>query len=482
MSRDQDNRAMQKLMSEISELLVTHHGGGLSDDALEEGIIKLNAAFKLAKDSHSAQFRKSGEPYLFHPLRVSHLAARHWMGFSSIIAALLHDVVEDTPVTIEEVEAEFGLEVALLVKGLTKVEDAELSREALKEETYRNQILVAIKDIRVLCLKLWDRIDNLRTIDALKPQKQALIAEETRKVYIPLARHLGMGEVADELETLSLSVLYPRRASRYSRILAEVNRRSESALKQIRLDMVTEFNRHQLNVVLKDGWRTFSLESTQRVTRGVSALYTLDILVDSSMDAYMALGMVHRLYRPITGKLRDHLNAPSQHGYQAIKTTIQAGEYRLRVRITTRKLDRFNQSGVLAPGFEFRKENFDDLMRSLLDGESVFDVDRLRLASATIQVYTPNGDSRMLPEGSCALDFAFEIHEDLGLYAYRARINGQTRLLKTPLMDGDQVKIEKVESLAVLPKWLDWAITPKARNSIRRCLRTNFRENHRDES
>ena len=306
MTAEKYDREMQKLMMEISELLVTYHGGGLSDEALEHGIIKLNAAFKLAKSSHATQVRKSGEPYLFHPLRVSHLAARHWMGFSSIIAALLHDVVEDTPVTIEEVEEEFGIEVALLVKGLTKVENAELSREVLKEETYRNQILMAIKDIRVLCLKLWDRVDNLRTIDALKPEKQALIAEETRKIYIPLARHLGMGQVADELETLALSVIYPRRASRYRRVLTGVSERSEPILKQIRSEITSEFKRHHLNVILNDTWRSFSLEGTLRISRGVSALYTLDLLVDSTMDAYMALGRLHRLYRPITGKLRDH--------------------------------------------------------------------------------------------------------------------------------------------------------------------------------
>lgn len=469
-------REIQKLMTEIAELLVTHHGGSLSDSELDRGIKMLHSAFELAKTSHAEQQRKSGEPYLFHPLRVAHLAARNWMGFSSIIAALLHDVVEDTPVTIEEVEEVFGCEVALLVKGLTKVEDAELSREALKKETYRNHILVAIEDIRVLCLKLWDRVDNLRTIDALKPTKQALIADETRKVYIPLARHLGMGKVADELESLSLAILYPRRASRYRRVLAEVDKRSEAARRQIRNDITTEFNRHRLNVGLKDNWRSFSLEGALRVGRGVAALYSLDVLVDTTMEAYMALGLLHRLYQPITGKLRDHLNAPSQHGYQAIKTTVQAGEYRLRIQITTRKLERFNESGVLAPGFEFRKDNFADLMRSLLDGESVFDTECLRLASATIQVYTPNGESRMLPEGSSALDFAFDIHEKLGLYAFRARINGQTRLLKTPLMDGDQVRIETVDTPGVLPKWLDWAVTPKARNSIRRYLRSIVRE------
>ncbi|MCD6527336.1 MAG: bifunctional (p)ppGpp synthetase/guanosine-3',5'-bis(diphosphate) 3'-pyrophosphohydrolase [Desulfuromonas sp.] len=481
MTTAKHEREIQKLMTEITELLVTHHGGSLTEDALDDGIKMLHRGFDLAQTSHAEQRRKSGEPYLFHPLRVAHLAARYWMGFSSIIAALLHDVVEDTPVTIEEVEEAFGTEVALLVKGLTKVEDAELSREALKEETYRNHILVAIEDIRVLCLKLWDRIDNLRTIDALKPEKQALIAEETRKIYIPLARHLGMGRVAEELESLSLTVLYPRRASRYRRVLAGINKRSEPALRRVRTDITSEFSRHRLNVTLKDNWRSFSVEGALRIGRGVAALYSLEVLVDSTMDAYMALGLLHRMYQPITGKLRDHLNTPSQHGYQALKTTVQAGEYRLRIQITTRKLERFNEAGVLAPGFEFRKENFAGLMRSLLEGESVFDTERLRLASATIQVYTPHGESRMLPEGSSALDFAFDIHEKLGLYAFRARINGQTRLLKTPLMDGDQVRIETVDVPGVLPKWLDWAVTPKARNSIRRYLRSIVRENNHND-
>ncbi len=470
-------REIQQLMMEISELLVTHHGGSMSEEALEQGMLSLHAAFKLAKTAHATQFRKSGEPYLFHPLRVSHLAARHWMQFPSIIASLLHDVVEDTPVRIEEIEKQFGTEVALLVSGLTKVEDAKLSRSLVKEETYRNQILAAIKDIRVLCLKLWDRIDNLRTISALSHTKQVLISEETRTVYIPLARHLGMGQVADELETLSLAVLYPRRAARYQRVLTEVKHNSASCLRSIHAEIATEFKKHHLNVLLNDTWRPFSIEGALRVSRGVSTLYTLDVLVDSTMDAYMALGMLHRLFQPITGKLKDHLNSPSQHGYQAIKTTIQAGEYRLRVRIITRKLDRFNQAGVLAPGFEFRKQNFDGLMHSLLEGESVFDTERLRLASATILVYTPNGEVRMMPEGSCALDFAFDIHEQLGLHAYRARVNGQTRLLKTSLMDGDQVRIETTDKLSVLPKWLEWAITPKARNSIRRCLRSHVRGN-----
>ncbi len=481
METAKEQQQMQKLMGEITELLVTHHGGSLSEQELDEGIDRLNAAFDLARRSHDGQKRKSGEPYLFHPLRVSHLAARNWMGFSSIIAALLHDVVEDTPVTIEEVEEQFGGEVALLVNGLTKVVNTELSRGVLKEETYRNQILTAIKDIRVLCLKLWDRLDNLRTISALKPEKQAVIARETRAIYIPLARHLGMGQVADELESLALGVLYPRRARRYRLVLEELRKRSTPALKQIHSAIIAECSRHRLNVTLIDNWRSFSLEGTLRISRGITALYTLDILVDSTMDAYVGLGLLHRLYRPITGKLRDHLNVPSQHGYQAIKTTVQAGEVRMRVRITTNKLDRFNQAGVLAPGFEFRKENFDDLMRSLMEGESVFDTEGLRLASATIQVYTPNGEMRMLPEGSCALDFAFDIHEDLGLHAFRARINGQTRVLKTSLMDGDQVKIETVDHLTVLPKWLEWAVTPKARNSIRRCLRSLVREKQQHE-
>ncbi|HAD03755.1 MAG TPA: phosphohydrolase, partial [Desulfuromonas sp.] len=203
------------------------------------------------------------------------------------------------------------------------------------------------------------------------------------------------------------------------------------------------------------------------------------IQVDRTMDAYLGLGLLHGLFAPIPGKLRDHLNVASKFGYQALKTSIQAGEYRIRVEITTRKLARFNDAGVLAPGFEFRKTNFQALMRSLLEGESAFDAESLRLASASIQVYTPRGQMRTLPEGSSALDFAFDIHEELGLRALRARINGHTRLLKARLMDGDQVAIEAVEAGApptALPKWLEWAVTPKARNAIRRYLRSRVKE------
>jgi GTP pyrophosphokinase len=199
-------------------------------------------------------------------------------------------------------------------------------------------------------------------------------------------------------------------------------------------------------------------------------------MVDRTMDAYLALGLLHRLYAPIPGKLRDHLNAPSQFGYQALKTTVQARELRLRVEITTRKLARFNQAGVLAPGFEFRRAGFEELMKSLAEGESAFDTESLRLASATIQVYTPQGEVRTLPEGSSALDFAFTIHEQLGLHALRARINGKIRQLKARLLDGDQVAIETVDQPVVLPKWLEWAITPRARNSIRRYLRNRVQQ------
>ena len=162
-----------------------------------------------------------------------------------------------------------------------------------------------------------------------------------------------------------------------------------------------------------------------------------------------------------------------------LKTSVQAGEVRLRVEITTRKLSRFNEAGVLAPGFEFRSSNFEDLMQSLIEGESAFDMESLRLASASIQVYTPQGDVRLLPEGSSALDFAFNIHEQLGLHAVRVRINGKTRQLKARIMDGDQIDVETADRPTVLPKWLEWAVTPRARNSIRRYLRSKVKQPQR---
>ncbi|BCR04743.1 hypothetical protein DESUT3_18120 [Desulfuromonas versatilis] len=472
----EERRKEQRLINEILELLVTHYGGGLSEDDLDRGLESLQSAIELARRSHQGVLRKSGEPYFFHPLRVAHLAARHWMDFDSIMAAILHDVVEDTPVTLKEVEHAFGHEVALLVNGLTKADDEKLSREALKAETYRKQLLAAIQDVRVLCLKFWDRIDNLQTIGALAPAKQSLIAEETRSIYVPLARHLGMGQVASELDALSLRILYPRRAARYQAAIEVLQERSEGARRKIRSEIHHSFEHHKVPFLLNERWRPFSIAAAKGMGRGLTTLYTLEVQVDRTMDAYLALGLLHSLFSPIPGKLRDHLNVPSQFGYQSLKTTVQAGEIRMRVEITTRKLARFNESGVLAPGFEFRRANFQDLMRSLLEGESAFDTESLRLASASIQVYTPTGEIRTLPEGSSALDFAFDIHEELGLHAVRARINGQTRLLRSRLMDGDQVGIERVGTPQVLPKWLEWAVTPKARNRIRRYLRSRVQE------
>jgi GTP pyrophosphokinase len=471
-----DERREQRLINDIMELLVTHYGGSLSEDGLDHSIDDLQRALATAREAHRQQFRKSGEPYFFHPLRVAHLAARHWMDFASVIAALLHDVVEDTPTTLIEIREQFGEEVSLLVDGLTKVDDKLLSREALKEQTYRKQLLLAVRDIRVLCLKFWDRIDNLQTIGALNPQKQSLIAEETRTIYVPLAQHLGMGRVSIELDALSLNILYPTRGRRYRAAVNEIRSRHEATLGKVRSEIHNILEHHKLNATVIDRWRPFSIAAARTTARGLSSLYTLDILVDRTMDAYLALGLLHRLYAPIPGKLRDHLNAPSQFGYQALKTTVQAREVRLRVEITTRKLARFNQAGVLAPGFEFRRAGFAELMQSLAEGESAFDTESLRLASATIQVYTPKGEARTLPEGSSALDFAFTIHEQLGLHAARARINGKIRQLKARLMDGDQVAIETADPPVVLPKWLEWAITPRARNSIRRYLRTKVRQ------
>lgn len=472
---DFNAKTEQRMITEIMELLVTHYGASLTEAELDHELDRVEQALSDARTSHQGQFRKSGEPYIFHPLRVTHLAARHWMDFSSVIAALLHDVVEDTPVTLEDVEKKYGSEVAHLVDGLTKVTSEVKSREELKKETYRKTVLVAIDDIRVLCLKFWDRMDNLLTIDALPPHKQNLIAEETRTIYVPLAQHLGMGYVATELESLSHNLLYPKRGEKYYQRIEELKKQNVDYLRKTRAKIMGACEQHKLMVSLKDRWRPFSINAVQAMQRGFATLYTLEVQVDRMMDAYMFLGLLHGLFPPIPGKLRDHLNQTSTHGYQALKTTVQAGQQRMRVEITTRKLARFNDSGVLAPGFKFRHDNFRSLMKSLLDGESAFDTESLKLASATIQVYTPRGESRILPEGSSVLDFAFDIHESLGLHARRGQINGRTRQLKTRLLDGDQITIETAEKPEVLPKWLEWAITPKARNTIRRYLRNKVR-------
>ncbi|MCK5914345.1 MAG: HD domain-containing protein, partial [Desulfuromusa sp.] len=275
-----DSRTEQRLMTDIMELLVTHYGAELSEDELDYEIDRVEQALNDARSSHQGQVRKSGEPYIFHPLRVSHLAARHWMDFSSVIAALLHDVVEDTPVTLDDVKEKFGEEVAHLVDGLTKVTSEIMSRDDLKKETYRKTLLVAIDDIRVLCLKFWDRIDNLRTIDALPQHKQKLIAEETRMIYVPLAQHLGMGYVSTELESLSYSVLYPRRANSYDHIVSLQQSGTEDFLRKIRARINNACEQQKLEVLLKERWRPFSVASSLAKQRGFSSLFTLEVQVN----------------------------------------------------------------------------------------------------------------------------------------------------------------------------------------------------------
>ncbi len=199
-----------------------------------------------------------------------------------------------------------------------------------------------------------------------------------------------MGQVASEMDALSLAILYPRRAATLpDRPQAACRRQPSRSCARCARKSNSTFEHHKISAVLRDRWRPFSIAAAKSMGRGLPALYTLEIQVDRTMDAYLALGLLHSLYPPIPGKLRDHLHVPSQFGYQALKTTVQAGENRMRVEITTRKLARFNESGVLAPGFEFRQANFRELMRSLLEGESAFDTESLRLASASIQVYTP---------------------------------------------------------------------------------------------
>ncbi len=336
-----DDRTEQRMITDILELLVTHYGAGLSEEELDYELGRVAQALDDARRSHQGQVRKSGEPYIFHPLRVTHLAARHWMDFPSVLAALLHDVVEDTPVTLGEIREKYGEEVAHLVDGLTKVTSEVMSREELKEETYRKTVLVAIDDIRVLCLKFWDRMDNLLTIDALPPQKQKLIAKETRMVYVPLAQHLGMGYVATELESLSYYLLYPRRGKTYNQKIEQLQQANAASLRKTKAKIINACEQQKLSVQLKDRWRPFSVAAAKDLRRGFGSLFTLEVQVDRMMDAYIFLGILHGMYSPIPGKLRDHLNMSSKHGYQALKTTVQISEQRMRVEITTRKFARF---------------------------------------------------------------------------------------------------------------------------------------------
>lgn len=464
--------------------------------------VQLYKAFQFAHGLHAGQRRKSGEPYIIHPLSVAEILAEFKMDETSLLAAILHDVVEDTHVSVEEVSKEFGEYVASIVQGLTKLAKVQFrSSQEKMAENFRKMIVAMSRDIRVIIVKLADRTHNMRTLRALSLEKRQRIAEETLEIYAPLAGRLGMYKIKAELEDLCLRELKP---SVYYSLIARV------AQKKTERDKIIETARDHLAERLKEAaiqaqvygrakhfYSIYRKMSDKQIEfEDIYDLFALRVIVNTPNECYETLGIIHNIYRPVPGRFKDFIAMPKANLYQSLHTTVVAAKGELlEVQIRTAQMHHIAENGIAAHWAykERRKdpnsgainqadfEKFKWLkqivkhQKELSDPDEFLEAVKVDLFDEEVYVFSPKGDVFELRKGATCLDFAFAIHTDLGLKTTGAKINGRIATLRTRLHSGDVIELLVGNKTRATKDWLNFTTTSKARNKIRGWLRSEER-------
>ncbi len=461
-----------------------------------EGIVRAYAA---AAAAHEGQTRKSGEPYITHPLAVATICARLGMDETTVIAALLHDAVEDTDMALGWVETDFGRDAAQLVDGVTKLDRLHFdTKEAQQAATIRKMLVATAKDVRVLVIKLADRLHNMRTIAAFPPSKQEATARETVDVYAPLAHRLGMGDVKQQLEDLCFAALQPKVFAEIDHMVA--GRAPERELMVAQVEEQVRVQLDMLGVAAEVTGRPKHLWSIyeKMVLRGkefseIYDLVGLRIIVESEKDCYAALGCVHSLWRPVSGRFKDYIAMPKFNLYQSLHTTV-VGPFgkNIEVQIRTRDMHRRAESGVAAH-FAYKEGNAPDAdlpwlsrvvdwQRELSDPDEFMANLKIDLEQDEVFCFTPKGDVIALPAGATPVDFAYAIHTEVGHRCIGARVDGRLVRLDSHLHSGDTVEIftSKVEGAAPNQDWLGFVATRSAGTKIKQWYSRERREDARD--
>ena len=464
----------------------------VSEKVAPEDLPLLERALALAAAAHAGQKRASGEPYIVHPLQVALLLADLSLPVDIIAAGLLHDVIEDTNVPAEEIEAQFGGNVRRLVESVSKVaEGAEAQATNPRGPNWhalKKLLVTTSSDLRAIVIKLADRLHNMRTIQFLSQGRRESMALETFLVYAPLAHRLGMAVWASELYDRSFEILDPRNYWAARGVLEEVKKKGKRVVPRMIMELKKALpgNAHIY-------WRTKGVYSThQKLTAGRSIhdLLGIRIVVGDRRQCYLALGEVHRLFRPQPERFRDYIAAPKSNGYQSIHTTVVSDGLAVEVQIRDRRMDaeaqwgvaahfRYKESGATSArpgpkGTEEMRNGFgEDVDRHRnLPAEQFWAAIREAILDDEIYIFTPKMDIKLLPAGATAIDFAYAVHTDIGNHAVRAIVNGQPRALNHRLNIGDVVEIvTDRRRKGPDPEWLQWAVTPRVRRTIRRFLR-----------
>ena len=459
---------------------------------------RVRRAYYYSEQAHYGQTRRSGEPYVTHPLAVASILARMHMDPQSLMAALLHDVIEDTGVSKEDIGAQFGDEVAELVDGVSKLTHVEFDSVELRQaENFQKMTLAMAKDIRVILVKLADRLHNMRTLGVLNREKIKRIASETLDIYAPIAMRLGMNEVRMEFEDLGLKALYPMRARRLEAARRAARGNRTHLIDQIRSQLSQTLNREGLNVtVIGREKHLFSIYKKMKAKRKsfseVMDIFAFRLLVDSVDDCYRALGMVHSLYKPVPGEFKDYIAIPKANGYQSLHTVLKGMHgVPIEIQIRTHEMEDMANNGIAAhwlykseeTGASISHTRAREWVKGLLEmqqraGDSLEFIENVKidLFPDEVYVFTPRGDILELPKGACALDFAYAVHSDIGNHCVAARVAKQLVPLSEPLESGVTVEIVTSPSGRPSPSWLNWVVTARARTHIRHFLKDQRRE------
>ncbi|MHB8312245.1 MAG: RelA/SpoT family protein [Candidatus Dormibacteria bacterium] len=465
----------------------------------EDEVALLRRAYQVAEQAHEGQMRLSGEPYLSHPLAVTKLLAEMRLDTDALAAALLHDVVEDTAVTSEDIRAEFGSTVEKLVEGVTKLGRIKLHSQAqIQAENIRKMLIAMAEDLRVVLIKLADRLHNMRTIAPLSEERQRRIAQETMDIYAPLAHRLGMWQMKAELEDLSFSVLDHENYERVRQEMLSQRRQRETALDQARrrLGEELELAGIRAEVVGRPKNITSVFRKMQQGGRTIGEIYdlvALRVICDDIRGCYGALGVVHSLWKPIPGRFKDYIAMPKGNGYQSLHTTVVGeGAEPVEIQIRTWDMHRTAEEGIAAhwhykegtqanhrldQGFGWLRSLL-EWQKELLDAESFVEHVKLDVFQDEVFVFTPKGDVLSLPSGSTAIDFAYRIHTDVGHRCLGAKANSRMVPLDYRLQNGDIVEVLTTKSERHGPSrdWLNFAKTSSAREKIRQWFKRERRE------
>ena len=483
-----DNNDRSLSMSSIAEFT-----SGLARYLKPADIAKVEEAFHFSEAAHQGQFRVSGEPYISHPVAVATILADWRLDSQALIAAMLHDVVEDTAITSAQINERFGKSVADLVDGVSKLTQIEFQTyEDAQAENFRKMLLAMARDVRVILIKLADRLHNMRTLEVMQPSKRLRIARETLEIYAPIAHRLGLDSVYQELQDLSFKTLYPLRY----KILSNATKAAQGNRREIVEKILETVKQRFFEVGLEAqiSGREKHIYSTYKKMREkllkfsqVLDIYGFRVITKDVPSCYLALGVLHGLYKPVPGKFKDYVAIPKVNGYQSLHTTL-IGPYGMPIemQIKTAEMQHIAESGVASHWlYKASDSSMSDLnqktykwLQSLLEIQSTSDdaaefLEHIKvdLFPDAVYVFTPKGRILALPRGASAVDFAYAVHTDIGNRCVAAKINHELMPLRTELKNGDHVEIITASHAHPNPAWLQYVKTGKARSQIRHLLK-----------